>query len=90
MKLNCLMKLTTTALALSLCLAGCEQKTWTHDEIADIAADAADSGSVEEVASEVNDLQTANADLEAKVRTLESDNAALESRLSELEARTPF
>lgn len=78
------------AVALSLALAGCEQRQWTHDEILDIASDAADTGAVEEVASRVSDLESENAELKAEVSSLQSELSATESRLSDLEARTPY
>lgn len=61
----------------ALALSGCEKKTWTHDEIQDIAADVADDV--------VSDSQRISA-LESRIEELESKLGMQQSAISQNEA----
>lgn len=74
------------ALTLSLFLTSCGRRTWTEDEIRDIAADAAEpdyppdhSSEIEELTGKVTDLEAETANLQAQIDAL----AAAHDSLSE-------
>jgi phage shock protein A len=77
-------------LAAALSLAGCEQKTWTRDEIADIAADSADAGLASEVYTQASDLDGRVSELESENQRLESELSTLAARVSEMESHTHY
>ena len=72
-------KVSLIALSVLILLSGCEKRSWTRDEIADIASDAAWQ-SVEGVegAARQSDID----DLSARINTLEQENASLKVEIN--------
>lgn len=79
-------------IAFVVMLGGCEQRSWTEDEIASIAYDAAidaaaDSASFDGVDARISALEATVSEQESEIDELEFDLLNAQSEIADLEAR---
>ncbi len=74
----------TAMLSAMLLLAGCDSwpKTWSRDDIEEIARDSAEDVADDVISSRTSDLEARIQDLESEVTQLKSENAELRSYIA--------